>query len=50
MKENTNLIMTIGFLIILTFGKMYLSQLKEIRYLEIGSFEGRSAVFIGENK
>ena len=28
--------------------EMYLSQLKEIRYLEIGSFEGRSAVFIGE--
>jgi hypothetical protein len=28
--------------------KYYLTPLKEIKYLEIGSFEGRSAVFIGE--
>lgn len=28
--------------------KNYLTQLKEIKYLEIGSFEGRSAVFVGE--
>ena len=28
--------------------KRFLTQLKEIRYLEIGSFEGRSAVFVGE--
>ena len=28
--------------------KNYLTKLKEIRYLEIGSFEGRSAVFMGE--
>ena len=28
--------------------KNYLIPLKEIRYLEIGSFEGRSAVFVGE--
>ena len=28
--------------------KNYLSVLKEIKYLEIGSFEGRSAVFMGE--
>ena len=27
--------------------KNYLIPLKEIRYLEIGSFEGRSAVFVG---
>jgi len=26
----------------------YLENLKEIKYLEIGSFEGRSAVFVGE--
>jgi len=26
----------------------YLKNLKEIKYLEIGSFEGRSAVFVGE--
>lgn len=26
----------------------YLTELKEIKYLEIGTFEGRSAVFIGE--
>ena len=28
--------------------KNYLVTLKEIKYLEIGSFEGRSAVFVGE--
>ena len=28
--------------------KNYLTPLKEIKYLEIGSFEGRSAVFVGE--
>ena len=28
--------------------KKFLSPLKEIKYLEIGSFEGRSAVFVGE--
>lgn len=28
--------------------KNYLMLLKEIKYLEIGSFEGRSAVFVGE--
>ena len=28
--------------------KNYLMPLKEIKYLEIGSFEGRSAVFVGE--
>ena len=28
--------------------KNYLIPLKEIKYLEIGSFEGRSAVFVGE--
>ena len=28
--------------------KNYLATLKEIKYLEIGSFEGRSAVFVGE--
>jgi len=28
--------------------KNYLAPLKEIKYLEIGSFEGRSAVFVGE--
>ena len=28
--------------------KKYLTVLKEIKYLEIGSFEGRSAVFVGE--
>ena len=30
--------------------KNYLIPLKEIKYLEIGSFEGRSAVFVGELK
>ena len=28
--------------------KNYLATLKEIKYFEIGSFEGRSAVFVGE--
>jgi len=28
--------------------KKFLTTVKEIRYLEIGSFEGRSAVFVGE--
>ena len=28
--------------------KYYLKTLKEVEYLEIGSFEGRSAVFVGE--
>ncbi len=28
--------------------KSFLTKLKEIKYLEIGSFEGRSAVFVGE--
>lgn len=28
--------------------KYYLTTLKKIKYLEIGSFEGRSAVFVGE--
>lgn len=30
--------------------KNYLTPFKEIKYLEIGSFEGRSAVFVGELK
>ena len=37
-----------GFSKNINIWKNYLIPLKEIRYLEIGSFEGRSAVFVGE--